>query len=44
MSFKRKSHEGSVENNSGADDRAPENEGEMLFELLRKYFDKKFDE
>ena len=33
-----------MENTSGADDRAPENEGEMSFELLHKYFDKKFDE
>ena len=44
MSFKRKSRDRSVENTSGADDRAPESEVEMLFELFCKYFDKKFDE
>ena len=44
MSFKRKSRDRSVENTSGADDRTPESEVEMLFELFCKYFDKKFDE
>ena len=42
MSFKRKSRDRSAENTSGADDRAPKNEGEMSYELLRKYFDEKF--
>ena len=44
MSFKRKSRDRSVENTSGADDRAPESEVEMLFELFCKYFEKTFDE
>ena len=44
MSFKRKSSDRSVENTSGADDRAPESEVEMLFELFCKYFEKTFDE
>ena len=35
MSFKRKSRDRSVEYTSGADDQAPENEGEISFELLR---------
>ena len=43
MSFNRKSRVRSVENTSVVDDRAPENKGEMSFELLRNYFDKKFD-
>ena len=34
----------SAENTSGVDNRGPENEGEMSFELFRKYFDKTFDE
>ena len=41
-SFQRKSHDRSVENTSGADDRAAEYLGQISFELLRKYFDKKF--
>ena len=40
-SFQRKSHDRSVENTSGADDRAAEYLGQISFELLRKYFDKK---
>ena len=44
MSFKRKSRDRSVENTSGADDRALESEVEMLFELFCKYFEKTFDE
>ena len=43
MSFQRKSRDRSAENTSSADDRALENEGEMSYELLRKYFDEKFD-
>ena len=43
MSFKQKSLQRSVENTSGVDDWAPENEEEMSssFELLYKYFDTK---
>ena len=44
MSFYRKSRDRSAENTSGADDRAPKNEGEISFEPLHKYFDKKIDE
>ena len=44
MSFTRKLRDRSVENTSGAEDRAPENKGEMSFQLLRKYFGKNFDE
>ena len=36
MSFKRQLRDRSVKNTSGADDRAPENDGEMSFELLRR--------
>ena len=34
----------SEESTSCADDRTPGNEGEISFEPVRKYFDKKFDE
>ena len=44
MSFKQKPRDRSVENTSGVDNRTSENEGEITFELLHKYFDKKFDE
>ena len=42
MSFKPNSRDRSVENTSSADDGAAEYLGQISFELLRKYFDKKF--